>query len=125
LLLTLDASDLLADVLQAAQAAGDEALSARLRARHEQWQAAHQSTVSGPLRRAPVEPEPRQAQPESWQERAERQPGQAERGSTYTVIRASQCAIGDNALVINNIGHLPLRWVRPNEGPPSPGLLLP
>ncbi|HFD39027.1 MAG TPA: tetratricopeptide repeat protein, partial [Anaerolineae bacterium] len=87
-------------------------------ARYQQWQAAYQARVGGPRRRRPAEPESRQPQPQAWSERPERQPVQAERGSTYTVIRAGQCAIGDYALVINNIGTLPLRWKRPAEGRP-------
>ena len=119
LLLTLDAGDLLRQLTEAADAAGDEAAVARLRTRHQQWQAAYQARVGGALRRTPAEPGWQLgAQPESWADRAERQPVQAERGSTYTVVRASQCAIGDYALVINNIGLLPLRWQRPAEGRP-------
>ncbi|NMC01074.1 MAG: tetratricopeptide repeat protein, partial [Chloroflexi bacterium] len=97
---------------------GDADFAARVAARLEQQQAAYYARVGGPKRTAPAEVEAHQAQPESWQERVERQPVQAERGSTYTVISASQCAIGDNAMVINNIGRLPLRWKRPAEGRP-------
>ncbi len=121
LLLTLDAGDLLRKLAEAAQAAAGgegEAFAARLAARQQQWQAAYQGRVGGPLRPTPAEPEARQPQQQGWQERAERQPVQAERGAKYTVIRASQCAIGDYALVINNIGTLPLQWKRPAEGRP-------
>jgi len=113
LLLSLDAGELLRQLAEAT--AGDEGLTARLRARYEQWQRAFYARVGGPPRRPG---EPHQAQPERWQEYAERQPVQAERGSTYTVIHASQCAIGDGAMVINKVGRLPLQWRRPAEGRP-------
>jgi len=116
LLLTTDAGDILRQFSEAAASAGDDSLSARLRTRHQLWQTAYHARAGNPLRPAPVEVQTNQ--PESWTDHADRQAVHADRGSQYTVITARNCAIGDNALVINNIGVLPLRWQRPAEGRP-------
>lgn len=90
--------------------------AARVTARLAQQQSAYQARAGGPLRPAPAEPEAQHPQPQDWQDHAERQPVQAERGTTYTVIHANYSAIGDHAQTINYIERLPLEWKRPTEG---------
>ncbi|MCA9875619.1 MAG: hypothetical protein KC441_18235, partial [Anaerolineales bacterium] len=118
-LLTLDAGQLFEQLIEAVGELGDEQIAARWTARWEVWQTAYQARLGRPLRPTPVEAEPRQTQPESWTDREEQQTAVADRGSKYTIISAHNSAIGDNALVINNIGQLPLRWKRPSEGDPT------
>jgi tetratricopeptide (TPR) repeat protein len=119
LLLTLDAGELLRQFMEAAEAVGDDELTARLVVCQEQWEAVYQTRAGGPLRSAADESRSsRQPQPEGWTERAEQQAVRVERGTQYTVISAYNCAVGDNALVINNVGRLPLCWQRPQEGRP-------
>ncbi|MBN1486028.1 MAG: hypothetical protein JW981_00215, partial [Anaerolineae bacterium] len=120
ILLTLDTGHLFEQILQAIREVGDKSLVVHWEKRYQQWQLAYHTRVGSPLRAAPEETMPStwQSQPESWKEQIDHQPAQTERGSKYTVIRAINSAIGDNALVINNVGHLPLCWKTPSEGRP-------
>ncbi|RMG72418.1 MAG: hypothetical protein D6711_12970, partial [Chloroflexi bacterium] len=120
LLLTWDAGNLLQQLLEAAAERGEESLHARWQTRYAQWQSARQAQAGTPQRRVAKEGPNWQAesQPQTWIERTDQQAVTAERSNSYTVITANNSAIGDNALVINNIGRIPLRWKRPTEGRP-------
>ncbi|MCB0172854.1 MAG: hypothetical protein KDJ97_20145, partial [Anaerolineae bacterium] len=123
LLLTWDAGNLLNQLLAAAADAGDESLAARLQARQEQWQAAFQARVGTPLRpnRSPAEnalPEVERIDSETTRVHDHQEALRAEMRSKYTVLRAHNCAIGDGAMVINNIERIPIRWQRPQETKP-------
>jgi hypothetical protein len=118
LLLTVDARDLLEQLAAAAQGQGDAAVAERLQARLALWHEVWQSRVGGPLRSR--DREPRQEQPERF-DRLERQPLVGERSARYTVVTAINCAIGDNATMLNiyDVGELPLAWSRPRETRPD------
>ncbi|MBE7533681.1 MAG: tetratricopeptide repeat protein [Ardenticatenaceae bacterium] len=123
-LLILDAGQMMDALIAVAREAGNTQQADQWQERRRLWETAYHVRVGGPRHSPAVsdaahaQPEGWTAQPENWREQVERQPVQAERGTQYTVISAVNSAIGDNALVINNIGVLPLRWRRPAEGRP-------
>lgn len=123
-LLSLDAGQMMEALIAAVREAGDIQQANQWQERWQLWETAYHVRIGGP-RHSPTlsdaahaQPEGWAAQPESWREQVEQQSAQAERGTQYTIISAVNSAIGDNALVINNIGVLPLRWRRPAEGRP-------
>ncbi|HRQ38253.1 MAG TPA: CpXC domain-containing protein, partial [Chloroflexota bacterium] len=115
-LLMVDAGQTIDQFIAAAAESGNTEQVTVWRERRQMWQAAYHARIGGPRR--PPAADHETPQPENWTGHAERQTVQAERGTQYTVISAVNSAIGDNALVINNIGVLPLRWQRPAEGRP-------
>ena len=118
LLLTRDTGQLLNELVQQVKE-HDETLFAQWKTRRQLWQTTYTNYIGHPLRPiVDIQDQPQQTSPETWSARTEQEAIQTERGSEYTIISAHNCAIGDNALVINNIGQLPLRWRRPTEGRP-------
>jgi hypothetical protein len=112
ILMTAEAGEIVAQNVAAAQAdtrLPDE-LKARLRARGDLWRAEKHKRLAGPLR--PVAP----ADPQPWREMetASHQAVDSSEGR-FVVVNAVNSAIGPNALVINQVGRIPLRWKRPDE----------
>ena len=111
LLLSVDAGQALSQF-----AGGDPESQQHLEARRALWaQLYRQRTAPTRPRPAPPAP-PMEEQPPSRPVEAWAAPAaESRREAAYTVINPVNSAIGPNALVINNVGRLPLHWKRPLE----------
>lgn len=110
LLLSADGRRHLQAFLEAAQQQGDEETAARLAARLALWDEARFGSQAGatanPVQGLAPVTEPR-LQPLGTQSTALQE--------GYLIVSPHNCAIGDNAITINNFGRIPLAWRRPEE----------
>ncbi len=116
LLLTLEGRETAAQLVAAARQHGDASLTAQLERRLALWDRTwgeRAGRARRPADRQPDNPDPAM--------QLERQPLAGERGTRYHVVTARNCAIGDNASVLNiyDVGALPLRWQQPRETQPG------
>ena len=120
-LLSVDARQLLEELLDAGQASADTRAVERLSARLTQWKSVSRQRTGGSLRRAaPIDEW--QPQPQGdWLERTEQRAVVPERGQHFTVVSAVNSAIGPDATVFNvvNVGEIPLAWHTPRQTRPD------
>ncbi len=117
LLLTADGRHYIEGYLNAAREAGDTQAASAIALRVAMWQTAWNRSVGGPLRTPRAEPQQEVDAPESWQDQPDHRAFAADRSAVYRVVNARNCAIGDNASVLNiyDVGELALAWSYPRE----------
>jgi hypothetical protein len=118
LLLTLDAGDLLRQLVEAAGAGDDERFAARMKARYQQWQTAR---LGGGSAGEPPAHFVQTGQQVRTQINVAGDVHGSLSGARYEIDVAAFSAVGDNAVTLNvlNFGAVTLQWQRPQMTRPD------